>query len=66
MFAAGGFSADGGFPLGGRGGACWIGTGTWAAAGGFCAGGRFPSVGGGGACWIGTDTGAEEGGVKLV
>jgi hypothetical protein len=27
MFAAGGFGADGGFPLGG-GGACWIGAGT--------------------------------------
>ena len=28
MFAAGGFGAGGGFPPGGRGGACWIGAGT--------------------------------------
>jgi hypothetical protein len=28
MFAAGGFGAGSGFPLGGGGGACWIGAGT--------------------------------------
>jgi len=28
MFAASGFGADGGFPLGSRGGACWIRAST--------------------------------------
>jgi hypothetical protein len=66
IFAVGGFGAGGGFPLGGRGGACWTGVGIRTAVGGFCTSGGFPSDGGGGACWVGTCTDAEEGGMELV
>jgi hypothetical protein len=66
IFAAGRFGAGGGFPPGGRGGACWIGAGTGTAVGGFCAGGGFPPGGGCGACWVGTCTDVKEGGMELV
>jgi hypothetical protein len=67
MFAAGGFGAGGGFPLGGGGGACCNGFGPYTVAG---AGGGFP-LGGGGACGVGADIcdatgGAKEGGMELV
>jgi len=63
IFAAGGFGAGGGFPLGGRGGVCCGGFGPCTAADGPGAGGGFPLDRGGACCAAGR---AEEGGVELV
>ena len=55
-----------GFPLGGGGGACWIGAGLRTAVGGFCTGGGFPPDGGGGTYEVEACTGADKGGVELI
>ena len=70
IFAIGGLSTGGGFPLGGGDGACCSGFGPYAVAGGPGAGAGFP-LGGGSTCCIGADVhgtagGAKEGGMELV